>query len=172
MLTVRAPESGIPQLSLCEGRTLGSGLSSIGQAQPVALASGDFDGDGMPDLVSGFSSGNSGRIAIHRGNVNALWPYGAALRNGPPPAFLPNPRSFSIPESPDFIAIGDFDADGRLDIVTAHPGSSNLYFLRGDGRGGFGAAQPVPLGGAITAMISGEINRADGLADIVVAVNT
>ena len=171
-LTVRAPESGSPFLNLCEGRALGSGISSLGQGQPVALASGDFDGDGTPDLVSGFANGNSGKITIHRGNVNALWPYGAALRNGPPPAFLPNPRSFSVPESPDFIAIGDFDADGRLDIVTARQGSGIMYFLRGDGHGNFAAARSVELGGSVTAMISGEINRADGLTDIVVAVNT
>src|SRR5580692_2334478 len=87
-VTVRAPQGGTPFLSVCDGHALSSNLALAGQ--PLALASADFDGDGVPDLVSGFSTGKAGKIVIHRGNVNALWPYGAALRNGPPPAFLPN----------------------------------------------------------------------------------
>jgi uncharacterized repeat protein (TIGR01451 family) len=171
-VAVRAPErNSTPFLSLCDGHPL-STLSSAGQGQPVALASADFDGDGVPDLVSGFSTGKAGKITVHRGNVNALWPYGAALRNGPPPSFLPNPRSFTLPESPDFLVTGDFDADGHWDIVTARRGSNALYFLKGDGHGGFRAAQRVQLPGNVTAMVAGEINRADGLADLIVAVNT
>jgi uncharacterized repeat protein (TIGR01451 family) len=171
-VAVRAPErASNPFLSLCDGHPL-STLSPAGQGQPVALASADFDGDGVPDLVSGFSTGKAGRVTIHRGNVNALWPYGAALRNGPPPAFLPNPRSLALPESPDFLVTGDFDADGHWDIVTAQRGSNALYFLKGDGHGGFRSAQRVQLSGNVTAMIAGEVNRADGLADLIVAVNT
>jgi len=77
-----------------------------------------------------------------------------------------------LPESPDFLVAGDFDADGHWDIVTAQRGSNALYFLKGDGRGGFRAAQRVQLPGNVTALIAGEIDRADGLADLIVAVNT
>jgi hypothetical protein len=170
--TVHAAQHGAPFLNLCDGHALGGTLAGLRQAQPLALASGDFDEDGTPDLVSGFAVGNGGTITLHRGNVNALWPYGAALRNGPPPAFLPNPRSFSVPEAPNFIATGDFDADGHWDVVTAQLGSNALYLLKGDGHGGFAAPQRIPLTGSVTAMIAGEINRADGLTDLVVAVNS
>jgi hypothetical protein len=62
----RAPErNSTPFLSLCDGHAL-SNLSLAGQGQPVALASADFDGDGVPDLVSGFSTGKTGKITIHR----------------------------------------------------------------------------------------------------------
>jgi len=168
--TVHAAQRGAPFLNLCDGHALGN-LAGMGQAQPLALASGDFDEDGVPDLVSGFAVGKGGVITMHRGNVNALWPYGAALRNGPPPAFLPNARTFAIPEAPNFIAAGDFDADGHWDVVTAQLGSSALYFLKGDGHGGFAAPQRIPLPGSVTAMIAGEFNRADGLTDLIVAVN-
>jgi Domain of unknown function DUF11/FG-GAP-like repeat/Putative binding domain, N-terminal len=168
-VTIHAPQSGTPFLNFCDGHALSGNLAQMGQ--PVALASADFDGDGVPDLVSGFSTGKAGKIMIHRGNVNALWPYGAALRNGPPPAFLTNPRSFSLPESPDFLVTGDFDADGHWDIVTAQRGSNAIYFLKGDGRGGFAAPKRIALPGNVTAMIAGEINRADGLADLIVAVS-
>ena len=107
---------------------------------------------------------------IHRGNIDALFPYGAALRNGEPPAFLPNAVAIKVPEPPDFIGTGDFDADGHWDIVTAHLGSNAMYFLRGDGHGNFAAAQRIALSGSVTAFTTGEINRADGLTDIVVGV--
>jgi hypothetical protein len=149
---------------------VGSALAA--DARPLALASGDFDEDGVPDLISGYAISNSGAISLHRGNIDALWPYGEALRNGPPPAFLPEARVFSLPEAPDFIATGDFDADGHWDVVTAKRGSNALYFLKGDGHGGLRAPQRVTLSGNITAMISGEINRADGLTDLIVTVNT
>jgi uncharacterized repeat protein (TIGR01451 family) len=166
----RESQPGI--LNLCDGHGIGGNVALAGGASPLALASGDFDEDGVPDLVSGFGQGKAGAITVHRGNVAALWPYGAALRNGPPPAFFPNARRFALPEAPDFIATGDFDADGHWDIVTAQRGSNALYFLKGDGRGGFRTAKRIPLDGNVTAMIAGEINRTDGLADLIVAVNT
>ena len=133
----------------------------------MALAKGDFNEDGVDDLVRGYGSGNGGTLVVHRGNIAALWPYGEALRNGPPTAFLPNPRSFALVEAPDFLAVGDFDGDGHQDVVAAQRGSDALYFLRGDGHGGFAAAKRVSVDGSITAMISGEINRPDGLPDLI-----
>jgi hypothetical protein len=103
--TVRAPIS-TPYLNLRHGRTLGGGFNQTGQGRPLALASGDFDEDGMPDLVSGFGSGKGGTITVHRGNVAALWSYGAALRNGPPSAFLPDARVFAVPERRTFLPPG------------------------------------------------------------------
>jgi hypothetical protein len=172
MVTVHAAQGGAPFLNLCDGHALGANTAQLGQAQPRALASGDFDEDGVPDLVSGFAAGKGGTITVHRGNVNALWPYGAALRNGPPTAFLPDARTFSLPEAPDFLATGDFDADGHWDVVTAQRGSDVLYLLRGDGHGGFHEPLRIPLLGNVTALISGEINRADGLTDLIVTVDT
>jgi hypothetical protein len=141
------------------------------QARPVSLNSGDFDEDGVPDLVAGYSTGSGGILSIQRGNINALWPYGDAARSGPPPSFLPQARTFALPESPDFIATGDFDADGHLDVVIAQIGSSAIYFLRGDGHGGLGQPQRISLPGQITAMASGDINRRDGLDDLIITVN-
>jgi len=64
-------------------------------------------------------------ITVHRGNVDALWPYGKAPRNSEPPAFLPDARVFPLPEAPDFLGAGDFDADGHWDLVAGHRGSKS-----------------------------------------------
>jgi len=45
-----------------------------------------------------------------------------------------------------------------------------LYLLSGDGRGGFGEAREITLPGAVTAMVTGDINRPDGLTDLIVGV--
>ena len=178
--TIRAKGRGGPFLFLRDGRkvptnyigdTASSRSFATSSAKPLSLASADFDEDGVPDLVSGYAaSDGSGAVTLHRGNVDALWPYGAAVRNGEPPAFLPQARVFTLPEAPDFLGAGDFDADGHWDIVAVRLGSIALYLLRGDGRGGFAEPERIELPGPVTAFTTGEINRVDGLTDIAVGV--
>ena len=56
--------------------------------------------------------------------------------------------------------------------MSASLGGSTLYLLRGDGHGGFAPAQPIDLPGTVTAFTAGEINRADGLTDLALGVDT
>lgn len=162
-----------PYLNLSEGKKVISRYRTAfgaGEARARSTAAADFDEDGMPDLAAGLAlSEGGGSITIHRGNVRALWPYGP-LGGTEPPAFLPDVRVFALPEAPDFLAAGDFDADGHWDLVAAHAGSASLWFLKGDGHGGFAEAERIALPGKVTAMTSGEINRADGLTDLMVAL--
>lgn len=78
--------------------------------------------------------------------------------------------ALELPESANFLGAGDFDADGHWDLVAAAASGHGLYLLRGDGHGAFAAARSVKLPGRVTALVTGEINRADGLTDIIVAV--
>jgi hypothetical protein len=142
-----------------------------------ALASADFDEDGMPDLVTGYAiTGTGGTVSIQRGNVDAVYPNSpeakARRQRGEfiAGAFLPDVKSFAVPEAADFIGAGDFDADGHWDIVTARNGGDKLYWFRGDGHGGFAEPKIIYLPGAITCLITGEMNRADGLTDIAVGI--
>jgi len=142
--------------------------------RPLAMATGDFDEDGVADLLIGAGGGDAGLLKLRRGNQAAIYPHypepqPIGERTDAP--FFPAARDFPLPAAPDFIGAGDFDADGHLDIVAAARGGERLYWLSGGGRGGFGAAQSVAIPGQVTALLIGEINRADGLADVIVGVN-
>jgi hypothetical protein len=195
-------ESGRPWINFRDGVDLAtsySGAAGLAQilernlAQPLALASADFDEDGVPDLISGYAGPSGGIVTLHRGNVDSIYPnapearnrmgewangrMGDAINGSHSPTlplshspFLPEARIFEVPEAPEFIGTGDFDNDGHWDIVAAARGSEALYLLPGDGRGGFAVAKQIPLPGTVTTLTTGEINRRDGLTDIVVGI--
>lgn len=143
-----------------------------------ALASADFDGDGVPDLIGGYAgAGGAGIVTFQRGNVDAIYPNSTEARERrgrgafSDAPFHREASAFSVPEAAHFIGAGDFDANGHWDIVAARRGGRALYFLRGDGRGNFAAAERIELAGAVTTLATGEINRRDGLTDIVVGIS-
>src|SRR5437016_3121322 len=147
------------------------------EAQALSLASADFDEDGVPDLVSGYAYDGRGIITLHRGNVDAIYPNTPEARqrkaNGTFTAapFLSPALALEVGAPADFLGAGDFDADGHWDIVFAARGGMALHFLPGDGKGGFGPEKEIRLTGGVTAMVTGEINRPDGLTDLVVGID-
>ncbi|HEV8310311.1 MAG TPA: hypothetical protein VGW35_21815, partial [Methylomirabilota bacterium] len=120
-VAVQVARQGWPWLSMGDGRPVpmmlagASGPAGAGPAlgTPQALAAGDFDEDGVPDLVSAYAGAGGGRLILHRGNVDAIYPYhpGARARraNGTFTAapFLAPVRVFAVPEAPHFVATGD-----------------------------------------------------------------
>ena len=136
------------------------------QRDVIALASADLDEDGSPDLLA---LGSEKRLTWQRALPDA----------GAGPRFAPSRDLARLDASVDSLLTGDFDADGHLDVVLTSRGGGALHWLRGNGRGallphaGATAASEVAtieLGGEMTAWSIGEVNRRDGLADLVVAV--
>ncbi len=173
-----------PNLSLREGRTLLSRYEgrvdlqralTENEAAAQSLASADFDEDGVPDLAGGYSYLERGIVTIHRGNVDSIYPYAPEAHtrraNGSFTAapFLSPALAIDVPVAADYLAAGDFDADGHWDIVLVNRGGGALYFLPGDGQGNFAAPREVSVSGSVTAFAAGEVNRRDGLTDLVVA---
>jgi uncharacterized repeat protein (TIGR01451 family) len=186
-VSIRAAGRGNPWISLGDGHellTVYSGQRSITEAldsnlaRPLSLAHADFDEDGVPDLVGGYGMGSEGVITLHRGNADSIYPntpeaqqrkIDGTFTDAP---FLSPASVAGAPEPADFLGAGDFDGDSHWDTVTAARGSTRIFLLRGDGHGGLGEATAIVLPGRVTAMITGEINRRDGLDDVVIGVST
>ncbi len=184
--TVRAAGRGRPFLNLRDGRALptaGAARASftaarvvVADQRPLALATGDFDTDGAPDLLSGYAVGEQGLVTLRRGNLDAFAPsdpavFRAIQRGQMPESLLPGGRDFSVPEAPDFLLAGDFNRDGMKDVLTAARGGG-LYLFTGDGAGNLSAPARVKLPGTVTALAAGHFNRGDGWTDVAVGVNS
>jgi hypothetical protein len=151
-------------------------------AKPLALASGDFDEDGVPDLVSGYAGQGGGILTVHRGNPETQdsrpktqdLASQSAIHN-PQSAieapFLSPAKVFDLPEAPEFLGAGDFDGDDYLDVVIAARGSNVLYWLPGNGQGSLGSTNQIELPGAVTTLVTGGMNRRDGLMGVAVGIN-
>lgn len=143
-------------------------IIEAGVAEPRSLGVGDLDEDGVEDLVVGLRDGARGLLTVHFGNADAIFP-----RPDSQPAAPFRSRAAVLPsEQPvDLLAVGDFDADGHLDVVTASSGGSSLLLRRGAGNGRFESSTELDVGGSITALTAGDINKRDGLSDLVVATD-
>jgi hypothetical protein len=128
-----------------------------GTANATALAAADFDADGAMDVVAGYATGgNGGVLVLFHGNPDAFAPkdqslYTKAMQGKIPPTFLPTASAFSLPESPDILLTGDFNRDGKKDVLIAARGGS-LYLLLGDGHGSLAPPQPVALADQVTSV--------------------
>jgi hypothetical protein len=69
---------------------------------------------------------------------------------------------------PTSVAIGDFNADGHLDLAVANGNSDDVSILRGRGDGTFIPLGAAIVGGSPVAVVVGDFNR-DGRVDIAAA---
>jgi hypothetical protein len=122
---------------------------------PLAVAVGDFNGDGIPDIVVT----NAGVRPV--GNTVSV-----LLGNGD--GTFQSPRTFRVGKDPTSVAVGDLRGDGRLDIVTANDGSNSVSVLFGNGDGTFQNAVNLSVGVNPVTVALGDL-RGDGRLDIVTA---
>ena len=154
--------------------TLLQKLSPMGR--PTALASADFDEDGVPDLACGYSIGETGLLSLHRGNKDPIYPHSERSRQRRlegtflSDPFFPEARFLDLPSAPDLLGAGDFDGDRHWDLVLATRGKNKLWHLPGRGDGTFDTVQAMSLPGEITAMLVADLNRRDLRSDIVVGL--
>jgi len=185
-VSIQAAHLGNPRITLSGGREViapYSGPSELAellernQARSLSLCSADLDEDGVPDLISGYAGPNCGILTLLRGNIDSVYPnapeayHRRAEGTSSDAPFLSPAFVFGVPEPADFTGAGDFDGDGPWDVVTAARGSNKLYLMSGDGNGGLRETKRIDLPGGVTAMAVGEIDRRDGLVDVVVGVS-
>jgi len=156
---------GGPSVSILLGNGTGgfaaaADIALAGQLNPSAVAVGDFNGDGTPDLAVTMSYGFSN---ITPGYVTVL------LGNGS--GGFGTPANFSVGGTPASLATGDFNGDGKLDLAVANSLVGTLSVLLGDGAGAFVAAPDVAIDGRPGAVVARDFNG-DGKADLAVMVNS
>src|SRR5262249_13370257 len=127
---------------------LGNGDGTL-QTAPISpagtglgVASGDFNGDGGQDLVTG--------AVILLGNGDGTFQTARPL-----------------PAGGDAKAVGDFNGDGRLDLATAS-GGNNVSGLFGNGHGPFRLAGSFAVGISPVSVAAGDFNG-DGCLDLATA---
>jgi hypothetical protein len=119
------------------------GLSIIGLAQGATFS--DQDGDGWPDLVV---ASDWGPIRIFRNTPQGLQPWNPAIRaaHSNPPTYAGMDHLDQLTGWWTGIAAGDFDNDGRLDLIAGnwgrntsrHPDANHpieLHFADAEGLG-------------------------------------
>src|SRR5204862_142838 len=79
-------------------------------------------------------------------------------------------RTFATGSGPSAIVTGDFNGDGKTDLVTANA-LANTVVLLGDGSGNFGASTEFAVGTKPIAVITGDFNG-DGKTDLAVVNQT
>ena len=116
-----------------------------------SLAVGDFNGDGVKDLVTANADAPSS-VSVLLGNLGG----GFSAKT-----------DFATGSGPLSVAVGDFNGDGKQDLVTANESDNTVSVLLGNGSGGFGAKTDFGAGAVPSGVAVGDFNG-DGKADLAV----
>lgn len=118
----------------------------------LSITTADFNHDGRLDLAAGFVGLTASGVEILLGNGNGSFR---------------SPVTYSAGETPWAMALGDFNADGKIDLAVADgswpPGGP--YLMLGNGDGTFQTSINFPLDHLSNSIVAGDFNQ-DGKLDL------
>src|SRR6266704_2040644 len=111
------------------------------ETNPISVAVGDFNGDGVQDLaVANFGSNT---VSVLLGNGDGTFRSALTVAAGAGPAS---------------VVVGDFNGDGVQDLAVANYGSTTVSVLLGNGDGTFRPALTVAVGTNPRSLAVGDFN--------------
>jgi len=120
---------------------------------PFSVAVGDFNGDGKADLAVAHPNGTNAGVDVLLGNGNGTFQTAV---------------NYADIGGPTAVAVGDFNLDGKADLVAANFATNNVSVLLGNGDGTFQTAMNFPAGDDPSSVAVGDFNG-DGKPDLAVA---
>ncbi len=135
----------------------GTGLSDDPAETSPVLATGDFNRDGIADIVKATPADgkDSGQyfLTVQLGQADGT--------------FRNVPSHHPIGNNPRALVIGDFNGDHNLDVIVGDAGGAILEFL-GDGKGNLAAARNISTLGSVASLAVGDFTH-NGKLDLVVS---
>jgi hypothetical protein len=144
------------QISVLLGRGDGSFQEQVSFAvgnSPFAVLPGDFNDDGRQDLV--ITNNGSWDVSLLLGKGDGTFQHQLRFAVGA------NVTSTSL-------ATGDFNSDGRRDVVAVRPNSNDAAIFLGRGDGTLPDPLALRMGNSPVSVVTGDFNR-DGRLDLATA---
>ena len=115
------------------------------------IVTADFDGDGAPDVATANNASQTVTIFLNR----------VATGGG-----FVRAHAYKVSAGPFGIAAGDFNRDGRIDLVVAGADADRIDLLIGTGSGAFTRGTPISAPGSPRGITVADVNG-DGNPDVI-----
>jgi hypothetical protein len=135
--------------------------NSLTQFSNIAMATGDFNGDGKADLVV---------IPSNCMTTPTCLPGNALVLIGNGDGTFQSPVAYTVGLQPRGVVVGDFNGDGKPDVAVSNTESGTVSILINHGGGTFQSHVDYAVGTSAGSIATGSL-RGNGILDLVVVTS-